>query len=249
VITVQMSTTGKNAKGDTLKRLSLAIDVAVATAEHIRNRAERGHFATVPKPYAGEPQAKNKRRRKYVISKAYAQAMGVQETKWASSAALHRAAGGTPGYTTGGMWKGMRVRNYGTEGAVIEFAGSSLGSRGSARKKTEAVKGEIVIDQRGSKVTVKQRRQYKRDEQGKVIVDAEKPTMTTNRLKASAVFQRLRIGLLQPTQSESDAQVAAICEMFGKATAIAFGAQDTMTLAGTAGVDPALLRSIRDKIR
>lgn len=246
MIRMTLSDSGKKANGEALRRLNVAMDVAEATALHIRDRARRGHFATVAAPYAGEPKNKRGRRRKYVISEAYAQKLGVQETKWASSAALHRAAGGTPGYTTGGMWEGLRVRNYGQEGAIIEFGGSSLGSRGSRKLKTRKVKDQIEIVQKGNKVTVRQRREYAKDKEGN-LQRGTVITMTTNRLKASAVFQRMKIGLLQPTNSESDAQVTAILAALGQATALAFGAQGTLELKNQAG-DPVLVRAINRKI-
>jgi hypothetical protein len=246
MIRMELSDTGKKANGEVLRRLNIALDVAEATGVHIRDRARRGHFATVAAPYAGEPLNKRGRRRKYVISDAYAQKLGVTETKWASSAALHRAAGGTPGYTTGGMWEGLRVRNYGTEGAIIEFGGSSLGSRGSRKLKTRKVKDQIEVIQSGNKVKVRQRREYAKDKEGN-LQRGKAITMTTNRLKASAVFQRMKVGLLQPTNSESDAQVTAILGQLGKATALAFGAQGTLEIKNAQG-DPVLIRAINQKI-
>lgn len=245
MIRMELSQTGKKATGEALRRLNVAMDVAEATALHIRGRAQRGHFATVAAPYAGEPKNKRGRRRKYVISEAYAQKLGVQETKWASSAALHRAAGGTPGYTTGGMWEGLRVRNYGAEGAIIEFGGSSLGSRGSRKLKTKK-SNSIEIVQSGNKVKVRQRREYARDDEGKVQVGKAIATVQ-NRQKAGSVFARMKVGLLQPTQSESDAQVTAILGALGKATALAFGAQGTLEIKSAQG-DPALVRAINQKI-
>lgn len=246
MIRMTLSDSGKKANGEALRRLNVAMDVAEATALHIRDRARRGQFATPPAAYAGQPTDKRGRRRKYVISDAYAQKLGVQQTSWESSQALHRAIGGAPGYATGGMWEGLRVRNYGQEGAIIEFGGVSLGSRGKRKLKTRKLKDQIEIVQKGNKVTVRQRREYAKDKEGKVQVTRTIATVQ-NRLKASIVFGRMKVGLLQPTNSESDAQVTAILAALGQATALAFGAQGTLELKNQAG-DPVLVRAINRKI-
>ena len=48
---------------------------------------------------------------------------------------FHRQVGKMAGgNVTGGMWSGLRVRNFGTRGALIEFAGRSMGARIKKRK-------------------------------------------------------------------------------------------------------------------
>ena len=65
----------------------------------------------------------------YVISDAYAKLLGLGATRWSSSAAFHSAAGTKPGTfrVSGGMWRGLQVRNVGASSVILDFAGSSLG--------------------------------------------------------------------------------------------------------------------------
>ena len=54
---------------------------------------------------------------------------------------------------TGGMWEGLRVRNFGTTAAIIEFAGRSEGQTGEWKKKRGRVKeGETRAEVRSGKV-------------------------------------------------------------------------------------------------
>ena len=51
---------------------------------------------------------------------------------WQNSAILHKIARKDDASydRTGGMWSGLHVRNYGAQGAIIEFRGQSLGQTG-----------------------------------------------------------------------------------------------------------------------
>ena len=76
--------------------------------------------------------------RGYTISEEYARALGLSQTTFPSSAAFHAATGVKPGSArvTGGMWRGIQVRNVGSNAAVVDFGGSSVGgSRQSSTTK------------------------------------------------------------------------------------------------------------------
>ena len=67
--------------------------------------------------------------RPYVISDEYARLLGVTQTRYRSSAAFHEAVGTKPGTyrVSGGMWRGLQVRNVGASTAIVDFGGSSPG--------------------------------------------------------------------------------------------------------------------------
>ena len=89
---------------------------------------------------------------------------------------------------TGGMWAGMQVRNYGTFGAVIEFAGQSVGQAGGTRKKRGRLKeGE----KRGEEWTPK----------------------VANRLKAWTVFKEHSVLVVAPDRATQAALEDAIEEV------------------------------------
>lgn len=74
---------------------------------------------------------------------------------------------------TGGMWAGLRVRNYGAKGAIIEFAGKSEGQTGQWKAGRGRTKnGEAKKEKWAGKVN--------------------------NSLKAWTVFQNKRVLLVQP---------------------------------------------------
>ena len=110
-----------------LDNVSKAIVVCSRIAHYSRARVRKGKYASTPRAYAPRPR--------YMGSKGYAELLPITERRFDSSQAFHRAARGKPGNVTGGMLKGIRVRNFGAKGAVVEFAGKSMGSRIKARKK------------------------------------------------------------------------------------------------------------------
>jgi len=114
-----------------LNRLSAALVTVTRLAKTIRQRAQRGDFATKRRPYrtGGKWDSKQGMIRKYFISKGYAQATGAPFRKFFSSAHFHKVIGkGVAGNISGGMWSGLEVRNIGTSGAIIEFKGKSVGA-------------------------------------------------------------------------------------------------------------------------
>ena len=116
---------------DLVNNLSRALIVTTRLAKTIRQRAQRGDFATKRRPYrtGGKWDSKQGMIRKYFISKGYAQATGAPFRKFFSSAHFHKVIGkGVAGNISGGMWSGLEVRNIGTSGAIIEFKGKSVGA-------------------------------------------------------------------------------------------------------------------------
>lgn len=124
------------ASPELMSKLRQPMLLAEAMAQTVSDRVQkRGDTATVSKGYAGPTGGKSR----YSVTKEYAELVGLHATRYRSSASFHQLAGTRPGTyrVTGGMWAGLQARNYGSDGAIIEFAGSSLGSdRKSARTKT-----------------------------------------------------------------------------------------------------------------
>jgi len=118
----------------------------------------------------------------YSIGKQYAKAAGLDKTRFANSAEMHRAAGAKPGTfrVTGKMWEGLQVRPFGG-GAVIEFGGSSIGKSSDVRTYRVKVKGVWVTR--------------------KVRVGAAH--MVRNWQKAGVVFKHSRVNVVQPTDFET----------------------------------------------
>jgi hypothetical protein len=124
----------KAAQGDSalLERLRRPMVLGVELARTIKARvALAARPATPMQPYAGE-----KPKRRYVVSDAYAAQVGVTETRWRSSAAFHAGAHVRPGSfrVSGGLWRGLQVRNVGADAVVLDFEGSSLGAKRQATK-------------------------------------------------------------------------------------------------------------------
>lgn len=123
---------------------------------------------------------------------------------WASSNAWHEVARKDDASfnRTGGMWKGLRARNYGANAAIIEFAGSSIGQ-------------EVSWKRAGS--------EYKKGKK-RLILKAKK---VTNRLKAFSVFSQKQVNLLQPDamlqRQFEDGVHDAVLLWFRDATASALG--------------------------
>jgi hypothetical protein len=128
-----------------LGQLSRAIVATTRLAKAVRVRAQRGDFATQRRPYRarGVWDPNQNKFSSYFISEGYKRALGARYQRYQSSAAFHTDVGRqVAGNITGGMWSGLRVRNFGTRGAVIEFSGRSLGSRikSGKRRTNENVK-------------------------------------------------------------------------------------------------------------
>jgi hypothetical protein len=130
---------------------------------------------------------------RYGIGDKYAALLGLKATSFKNSDEMHRLAGisGHPrGFASGGMWRGMQVRNFGSTGAMIDFGGSSIGASTGGTKRSrsrrEAERG--LLDKNG-----------KRRVQG----------LVRNDQKAGTVFIQSRIGLLEMTQDQLTALESA----------------------------------------
>ena len=113
-----------------LQLVANALVVTTRLAKTIRKRAQRGHFATARLPYNATARKNKGRPSWYFISEGYQKQAGAPQRRYRHSLDFHVKAGKMiAGNITGGMWKGLRVRNFGVRGAIIEFTGRSLGSR------------------------------------------------------------------------------------------------------------------------
>ena len=134
----------------------------------------------------------------YVISDAYAGLLGLQKTRFSSSANFHAAAGTKPDSfrVSGGMWAGLQVRNMGSDSVIIDFTGSSLGGK---RQSTTTKTGRT----------------------------RSKPVQIRNQVKAGTVFHHSGVNVLQPKDSEVEAMVAGVCRwsqnMLGRVLGAAVG--------------------------
>ena len=197
-----------------MAKLQNAMAFAIPTANAIKRRVVgEGRTATAPQPYKGsqEDSSQTKKRRSYFISPAYRDLIGAPKRYWKTSAAFHAAMGVKNGSfnVSGGMWQGLVVRNFGADGAVITFDGSSLGAKSTQSANTRAVKGQFAVRQgREGAMQAVRHRELARDKEGNVRY-RKKPTMIRNSDKAGTVFKYSRIGLLQPNDDEIDAIVGA----------------------------------------
>ena len=214
----------KTALGDPalMQRLkSLPMPIATATAEHIQRRVQsEGRTAT---PFEGYSTT-TRRHKKYWIGTEYAAKLGLTERGYDNSAQFHSRAGVKPGTfsTTGGMWSGLQVRNKGGS-ACIDFGGSTLGQSsihtarytrwrehdGKSRytqAKIDKKTNKRALGPNG-KILV---RDVIRDSLTNRIVRRAASTMVRNDAKAAIVFESSKIGLLQPTAAETQAQLSSV---------------------------------------
>ena len=189
-----------------MSRLAQPMALGEALAHRVSQRvSQRGDTATAAKAYAGERMRRGRTRKDgsigkprpfgFVVSKDYAQAIGLQDTWFESSADFHRKANVRAGSfrVSGGMWSGLQVRNVGSSGVVVDFAGSSLGS---SRQSSRTASG------RARRRAVKVR----------------------NQLKAGTVFRTSGVNVIQPKDNETDALVAAVCRWSQNITGRILGA-------------------------
>lgn len=114
--------------------------------------------------------------------------VGERAWYWKSSAAFHRVARKDDRSfdRSGGMWSGLRVRNFGQKGAIIEFAGRTIG---------QSMKKAVRRDRKGN------------------VRQTYTPQKATNALKAWSVFATKSINLMQPQpalQQEFEAAVEIV---------------------------------------
>lgn len=209
-----------------IERVRQPLAIAKATATHIKRRVLAGKTATPADAYSNKPTAGPKQKPRYFVSPQYAKDLGLgEQTRWASSAEMHRHKGIRAGTAnaTGEMWKGLQVRNFGTEGAIIDYGGSSTGASSvrTAVTKRKAGTFEVTLSDDG-KLRARQVRELVRVEGGEVK-RRRKAKKVRNSQKAGTVFKNTRVGLLQPTPSETAAQLAAVNSVCGELVATIFG--------------------------
>lgn len=99
---------------------------------------------------------------------------------------------------TGGMWDGLQVRNFGSNAAIVEFAGQSTGQSGEMRS----------------------RRGRRRDGEQRQKVYSSK---VSNRLKAWSVFTEKRFHVLLPYAKTQEAFEDAVTAMASDWSQITLG--------------------------
>lgn len=203
------------ANAATLKSLERPVLVARIMAEHIRERVQRrGRLATQEASYQGGQHP-------FLVSREYLEQLGLQVEgdagfrRFSSSAEFHAAAGIRYGRyaATAAMWRGLRVRNYGRTGAVIDVARSSLGRSVKRKSKkeraalTKRIRDHAKVQIKARKTQrAKQNARDRRDRKLRQVNSAAKPRRVQNRHKLSVIWRAHRVNPLQPT----DAEVRAI---------------------------------------
>lgn len=236
-----------------MKRVAQPLALALVMAEAMEQRVRSGKTATPPKPYAThvverrqvQTQTKTGAKTKagYVISPYYASKLGIGAERFANSADMHAAAGVRLGTfrATGGMWDGLQVRNFGN-GAVIEFAGVSLGKASyppnitfrtgkvtdvterETKRRVEAAatgrklgKDRDLVESNGR--IFRQERAARRDKRGQII-RRKSPQMIRNWQKAGVVFKHSRVNVVQPTDDETRDMIDGLCAALFDATIV-----------------------------
>lgn len=190
--------------------LNAIVPLAAAIKARVQGRGEvvgtQPHYSTV---------------KGYSTNVEYAQKAGApgKGTWYGSSQAFHTAAGKRPGTgdTTGEMWKGFQVRNYGQNGVIIDFAGSSLGRSSQAT-------GDTYKTKTGRE---------------KVRKEAQ---VIGNDLKAVSMWRSWQVNVTQPSDHEEDSLHAAVIFQAQNALKHCFNLPDNWT-PGYVG-DPTLYKSI-----
>ena len=217
VVTVQLS---KRAQGDpaTMARVRQPLALAIALARRVKERvALQGRTAT---PVPGYDTGSTKSRggdRRWRVSKAYADALGVEQ-HWRSSAQFHSAIGTRAGTfrATGGMWQGLVARNVGSAAATVDFQGSSVGGydpsarqlasekRGRARK---AAQRRAAAEAAGRQPT----KRKPRDPSAPPSQPRERvASAARNSVKAGSIWVAQKVNVVQPTAAEEQAMNGAL---------------------------------------
>lgn len=176
---------------DRLKPMLLAIQ---PLAQAIKDRVQASKFVGAQPRYKGGSGG-------YVVSREYAAAAGISTAyrRFANSAAFHNQARAKPGQgVSGGMWQGFQVRTYGSNGVIMDFAGSSLG-----RSSRET--GDSYTTKKGQTRTQK------------------KPQVIRNSQKAGTLWGQWKVNVTQPDDRQEDALHGALITQTQVALAKAFG--------------------------
>ncbi len=231
-----------------MKGVRKPMAVARATATYIRDRvSKRGELAT--KARRGGQYGT---RKPYKVNEAYAQKLGLKRSEYKSSAAFHGAARvrRRTFNVTGGMWAGLRVRSFGSSGAITEFAGRSLAQTKRRRKKTLGRSGAKRTNPTRPKTTKPKRARATATRPTKPTTNTttrkkREPgaTMIGNKVKAISVFKSFNVNVIQPTNPETSSQIAAVALAAQKLSLAALG-KPSAVYFDSGGADSQLLRQI-----
>ena len=237
---------------DALRRLERPMLIARIVAEHVKHRVR-----TKGRPAYATPRYRTKGG--YKTSSTYDKRAGVRvdDDSHSSSQSWHHTARKPVGRynTTGGMWSGLRVRNYGRRGAVIDFGGSTLGrergkdARLATRIKQIRERAKARIAKAKGK-SAKDRARSRRDQQlAKARQRARAKTKRVgNARKAGSIWLAHRVNVVQPTREEDRAILSAYSEAVARATWAMIGGR-VVDSRVTADGDPALRRKLIGALR
>lgn len=237
---------------DALRRLERPMLIARIVAEHVKHRVR-----TKGKPAYATPRYRTKGG--YRTSSTYDKRAGVRvdDDSHSSSQSWHHTARKPVGRynTTGGMWSGLRVRNYGRRGAVIDFGGSTLGrERGKDARLDQRIKA--IRERAKARIarakgkSAKDRVRSRRDQQlAKARARARAKTKRVgNARKAGSIWLAHRVNVVQPTREEDRAILSAYSEAVARATWAMIGGR-VVDSRVTAEGDPALRRKLIGALR
>lgn len=235
----------KTADVDIRARLAPAIETAKILAKYMRKRVQSGGTVTPPDQYDATPPRTSSRglarKRRFHIGSDYAALAGTDKFDFYSSADFHQAVGAVAGrgLVSGGMWNGLRVRNYGGDGAMVDFGGSSLGQQsGKSIRRKRVDPAALVGMSAAGKALARRRADPLLDKKGKVQFRS-KAKKVRNQQKAAAVFKHSRIGLMQNTNGELQAMLWGYATATSRLSAFIFGGRFQSTYQPT-NVDKAM---------
>lgn len=205
---------GKEKNAETIARLEPSLKMAQVLAEYIRARVLRE--AMIPSSVeGGKVRHAFSTRRKVTVNRRYMAKVGLSNNQktWKSSKEFMDAAGSKAGdaSTSGGLWKGLRVRNYGAKGATIEFYGKSIGRAVRWRKSWKEIhrlkREELAAayarkKTKSGKLSKAARKQIARATSRDFARRYEDTRLTPNRIKGASYRVSTKLNPLMPTESE-----------------------------------------------
>lgn len=215
MIKVQISGSGKLADGTVKPLVADLVGVATVMADQLKETAlkdkRKAMFGVGQRSYLSESYMKLMGKGGVEGWQSFAEVQRTQKPvglylngksfSWKNSEYWHRILrkDDMTFNRTGGMWAGLRVRNYGAKGAIIEFAGKSEGQQGEWKR---------------SQGRTKQGQQKKFKWNAKV----------SNNLKAWTVFRSRKVLLIEPNARTQAAFEIAINQFVAQWSADQIGA-------------------------
>lgn|GEM_PF-2515725 len=179
------------------RQMTSILRLGTVVAARIRDRvAKEGKIASSGKSYSPRPPTVDGKPHRYAVAEPYAALVSGDGSPAATSSAWHQQAGVKRNTfdVTGGMWKGLQVRQRSHDAVAIDFRGTSVGGTGKPSRETKKVK-----DKKTGLVTTKE---VKRSEKTRLNV--------ANKKKAGRIFSLMRVNVVQPSESENIAMAAAV---------------------------------------